>query len=338
VKSPGHFLTKAAPLHLGILAAVLIAVVSVGTHVVGNSRAATVTGDINLDGMVNIFDLSTLLAHWGTNDAASDINASGLVDTFDLSILLSNWGKTGTTPTPIASATATPTAAPTSTPSTGPSGEAMPLGDLPGWKQNLAEDFKTTASSSAFDSTYSNSWCGYDDGTGGKYYKSAISAHDGIMDFTLDGTKGAAGSYGPPATCWGGTYGRYSIRFKAIAASGNGTAMMLWPSSNVWGDGEIDYPEGNFNDQIHVYHHGIGCTDCSSSDGFDTGAGWYQWHTATTEWLPTGVKYYLDGTLIKTVTHDIPTTIHRWTLQVAPNGGNQAGNLQIDWVASWTKI
>jgi beta-glucanase (GH16 family) len=53
------------------------------------------TADINHDGKVDIFDLSRLLSHWGTNDALTDINGSGLVDTFDLSILLSKWGTAG---------------------------------------------------------------------------------------------------------------------------------------------------------------------------------------------------------------------------------------------------
>ena len=49
-------------------------------------------GDINGDGSVNIFDLSTLLSHWGTADTASDLNHDGTVNIFDLSSLLSHWG------------------------------------------------------------------------------------------------------------------------------------------------------------------------------------------------------------------------------------------------------
>ena len=51
-----------------------------------------VSGDINHDAKVNVFDLSTLLTNWaktGTN--TSDINSDGVVNVFDLSILLSNW-------------------------------------------------------------------------------------------------------------------------------------------------------------------------------------------------------------------------------------------------------
>jgi hypothetical protein len=51
-----------------------------------------VTGDINGDGHVNIYDLSTLLSNWNGSSAASDLNHDGTVNVFDLSVLLSHWG------------------------------------------------------------------------------------------------------------------------------------------------------------------------------------------------------------------------------------------------------
>jgi hypothetical protein len=53
---------------------------------------AAKTGDINGDGNVDIFDLSILLSHYGTNYAAADLNHDGTVSVLDLSILLSNYG------------------------------------------------------------------------------------------------------------------------------------------------------------------------------------------------------------------------------------------------------
>ena len=87
-------------------------------YVVMQTRAATpIVGDLNNDGVVNVFDLSILLSHWGTNDATSDINHDGTVNIFDLSSLLSHWGQSST-PTP----TSTPSVTPTPTPSPTPSG------------------------------------------------------------------------------------------------------------------------------------------------------------------------------------------------------------------------
>lgn len=46
--------------------------------------------DLNGDGKVNVFDLSILLNHWGTN-GLGDIDKNGVVNVFDLSRLLSVW-------------------------------------------------------------------------------------------------------------------------------------------------------------------------------------------------------------------------------------------------------
>jgi beta-mannanase len=48
-------------------------------------------GDINKDGKIDIFDLSTLLSNWGATGGAADINQDGSINIFDLSILLSHW-------------------------------------------------------------------------------------------------------------------------------------------------------------------------------------------------------------------------------------------------------
>jgi chitodextrinase len=67
--------------------------VSTASNLVTAATLALKPGDVNLDNSVNIYDLSILLSHWQSADAASDLNHDGVVDVFDLSILMSNWGK-----------------------------------------------------------------------------------------------------------------------------------------------------------------------------------------------------------------------------------------------------
>jgi hypothetical protein len=72
------------------------------------SHAATVAGDINNDGTINITDLSLVLSSYGQNTTVCATNNSftcdlsspgdGVVNIFDLSILLSNYGKSSTQP------------------------------------------------------------------------------------------------------------------------------------------------------------------------------------------------------------------------------------------------
>ncbi|QQR51960.1 hypothetical protein IPG36_05150 [bacterium] len=50
-----------------------------------------VPGDVNLDGVVDINDLSALLLGWNNTPNLQDFNNDGRVDVYDLSILLTNW-------------------------------------------------------------------------------------------------------------------------------------------------------------------------------------------------------------------------------------------------------
>ena len=47
--------------------------------------------DLNVDGKINVFDLSILLSSWSQINNKADLNANGTVDVFDLSIVLSAW-------------------------------------------------------------------------------------------------------------------------------------------------------------------------------------------------------------------------------------------------------
>jgi predicted outer membrane repeat protein len=55
-------------------------------------RCERALGDLNLDGVVNNYDLAAVLFYWGTANAGGDVNSDGSVTSTDLSILLSNWG------------------------------------------------------------------------------------------------------------------------------------------------------------------------------------------------------------------------------------------------------
>ncbi len=80
-----------------------------GWPIVHSMRSATVTiyalrgpGDVNNDGIVDIFDIGTISAHWYPGppigplgySAVADINLDGSVDIFDIGITSANWGNT----------------------------------------------------------------------------------------------------------------------------------------------------------------------------------------------------------------------------------------------------
>ena len=138
-------------------------------------------------------------------------------------------------------------------------------------------------------------------------------------------------------------YGRYAVQFKTDSMHGYKGAWLMWPTSEVWPqDGEIDFPEGDFDSTFNAYMHRQGATSGSDQDAFSTSSRWTDWHTAVTEWTPTSVQFLLDGVVIGTSRSRIPNTPMRWVIQnettlngFAPSD-SVSGHVLIDWVAVWS--
>jgi hypothetical protein len=223
-----------------------------------------------------------------------------------------------------------PTATPTPTPTSTPSPATDPDDDA-----TFSEGFDTPAAAGgAFAREYADAWQPYPDGTGGRYFSGPlVSAHDGVMDVALDGKRGAAGTFGTPDDAWSHIGGTFTVRAKATGGDGNGAAFMLWPSSNVWADGEIDYPEGNFDAAPSAFHHSMVPGKEPTAQYLATGVDWRDWHTYSETWVPgKSVTYSVDGRVIGTVSRNVPTTEHRYMFQVGDWG--QPGHLLIDWVST----
>lgn len=201
----------------------------------------------------------------------------------------------------------------------------------------FSEDFDTPAAAGGqFAATYADAWQPYPDGMSDKYWSGqVISAHDGIMDVAMDGRRGAAGTFGTPDGAWSHVGGTFSVRARALGGDGNGAAFMLWPTSNVWSEGELDFPEGTFQGTVGAFSHAMVPGLERHANGLHVSATWRQWHTYTTVWKPgESVEYYVDGALVYTDTEFVPTTEHRYMFQIGDTGA--PGNLQIDWVRVWS--
>ena len=178
----------------------------------------------------------------------------------------------------------------------------------------------------------------------GDFNQKIISAHDGYLDLNLHSENGRAQGAAPVPLvngAWGGqVYGRYTVRFKADALPGYGTGWLLWPDSNNWNDGEIDYPESELTNTIKGYNHTVG-NPAHNDLVFDTGISYLNWHTATIEWTSSKITYLLDGKVVSSSTTSIPRKALHWVLQTATTGGQPAastkGHLLIDWVSIYTK-
>jgi hypothetical protein len=246
-----------------------------------------------------------------------------------------------------------------------PSGEAMPVGNLPGWKQVFTEDFASgNVPVGGFPGeTYGPKWsANYADGTPDTaaktrraksvYFPSKVlSVHDGVLDMYLHSENGISMGAAPAPKLKetsespynGQLYGRYSVRFKSDALKGYKTAWLLWPVSKQWPrDGEIDFPEGDLAASIYAAVHGIGSTKDDRVELFRTTSSFTSWHTATTEWSPGRVEFFLDGKSIGVSTAATPNKPMKYVLQTesclpkCPEPGT-SGHLYVDWVAIWEK-
>lgn len=223
-----------------------------------------------------------------------------------------------------------------------PSGQSMPVGDLAGWQQVLAEDFAVDAPRGRVEPLYTDSLevyeAGIRDTAGRAVYDPArvLSVSDSVLRMHLHTHLGVPRSAVVVPDGWEGqTYGRYSVRFRADPVPGYGLAFLLWPTDNLWERGEIDFPEGPLTGAMQAFNHCVGepernCLVLSPGRSFD------KWTTATIEWTPTRLSFWLDGVEIGATVEDIPSSPMRWTLQSGSQEGmpppSAKGDIEIDWV------
>lgn len=226
---------------------------------------------------------------------------------------------------------------------------ALPVGNLPGWKQVFAEDFNTPLARGAFPGNYKDKWMSYDGFTDtskvGDYDQSIISAQNGNLDLFLHSENGRPLGAAPIPLVngdWGGqVYGRFSVRMRADPIAGYGTGFLLWSDSGNWNDGEIDFPESGLDDVVKGYNHcpGNASVNCLV---VNTNVRYSDWHTYTIDWTPEKLSYLVDSTVVSSTTRNIPSKPLHWVMQVATTGDARAaasssGHLLIDWATIYTR-
>lgn len=145
-----------------------------------------------------------------------------------------------------------------------------------------------------------------------------------------------------PKAVAGQTYGRYEIRFYASTTPGYKLAWLLWPDDEkACVDCEIDFPELELDQKISGFVHHKGDVNDAHQSGFDTGQPYGVWHTATTEWRPGNVTFYLDGKKVGSSSNAIPDKAMTWVIQSesALNGERAASgshaDIYIAWATAW---
>jgi len=145
------------------------------------------------------------------------------------------------------------------------------------------------------------------------------------------------------------TYGRYSVRFRTVGGyptqgpgARYGSAFLLWPADDTWSEGEVDFPEMAWGGKVGGYVHTVGNPQVNAAVVSSPTTTEGDWHVATIEWRPDALVFSLDGKVLQTVTHDVPTKPFRWGFQSGGHDGTPGpgveGQLLVDWITidAWT--
>ncbi len=197
--------------------------------------------------------------------------------------------------------------------------------------------------------------------------------HDGSMDVKLETIAGKPRVFAPiprlsSTSKWphnGMLGGRYSVDVKLSGPIPRyKQAFLTWPDSGVWADGELDFPEGEYDagSKVTAFSHAVltnTTQNCSSNmyrySPADTPAnttstwGTNVWHNYVMEWVPSNGNpsdaanpgrwsVYVDGVKIHETTNPncIPSKPMHWVLQIETAIGGTApaasttGNVYID--------
>ena len=226
---------------------------------------------------------------------------------------------------------------------------AMPVGDLPGWHQTLADDFSGT--------TLGKQWFSYEgtpDGDPGGYFDPGHASVGG-QQLTIAGyrepARGNLYATGGVALRggWAQTYGRYDVRFRMDLGVGLAYVLLLWPKSNRYPP-EIDFAEDNGHDRRTMFAS-LHPPDGSKISDRSVGGDFTQWHTAGLQWTPSLLVFTLDGqpwaniagSGVPTEPMTLALQSQAWfcgqTWEACPNSSTPTRvNLEIDWAVAyaWT--
>jgi Glycosyl hydrolases family 16 len=197
-------------------------------------------------------------------------------------------------------------------------------------------------------SAYPN-YLSYADGTSGKYYPSQVlSVQNGILDWDVRNSMGAAVL---PFGYDGFTYGTYTVRMRTDRFPGYHIAFLLWPNTDQWTH-EFDGPEGETSSS-NPYPAVLQSTNPVRFAPAQTTPVPQSWndavfHNYTWQWGPGFAAFYQDGVEVTRVTGNIPSQGMHPVLQVEFSNTlregqkpdpSAAGHVQVDRIMydpSWT--
>ena len=228
------------------------------------------------------------------------------------------------------------------------------------WKNIWFEDFVTPVAEGGFSlayptfNAYGKGWPDTNHNTAKAQYQGFdnISVSDNRMKvrlYTPQGSYARVAALGPnnDARLIGM---RCAMAFRVVNAIGGYhlIPILTWPGDEQWPlHGEIDFTENDSraNDRLNLFTHRANAA--GGVDGVPAGItmpllGESVWHLLEFEMIPgVSATYWVDGRLIVKHTTQIPSTSHRWVMQLeGTTGSNVTGQsiVEVDWASQWSLV
>jgi beta-glucanase (GH16 family) len=225
----------------------------------------------------------------------------------------------------------------------------MPTGNIPGWRQVLADDFSGSSLNSAKWYPYGSSEPGGDPGAWFLPSHVSVSGGDLVISTYRDPAAGGLWTSGGVTSEPGllQTYGKYLVRFRFPPGHGIAHGLMLLPANGAWPP-EIDFSEDNGQERnidTATLHYGAQNTMEHATVATDL----TQWHTLGLEWTKEKLVYTVDGrewgrmegSNVPSIPMVLALETQAWSCGVngweaCPDASTPASvNLYVDWVVAY---
>ena len=225
----------------------------------------------------------------------------------------------------------------------------MPVGNIPGWRQVLADDFNGSSLNTSNWYPYASSQPGGDPGAWFLPSHVSVSGGDLVISAYRDPAAGGMWTSGGVTSEPGlvQTYGKYLVRFRFPPGHGIAHGLMLLPPAQP-GPPEIDFSEDNGEERnvdTATLHYGAG----NAMERTTVATDLTQWHTLGLEWTKEKLVYTLDGREWGRMEgSNVPSTpmaldmqtqawscgVNEW--EACPDASTPATvNLYVDWVVAY---
>lgn len=244
---------------------------------------------------------------------------------------------------------------------------SMPVGNLPTFTQIVAQDYNTPialndASGANIETVYPGhkAYDNFQDTSKNGWYDKSpktvyVANSNLILNCHWDTVLGRPSvAYVAPNGYTAQQYGKWTWRMRAPVGANvmeYKIVPLFWPGSNVFGDGEWDFPENGIGSITDVQINLHTATVANASQGNGTtvsGIKVSDWHTYDVEWTPTQAKFSIDGIVRRTITSSSiawPPGTFRWGLQSecanltvgsTPPATTSLGVVYVDWFTQYT--